>query len=141
MDIFDKPPYIKVETPDRSKVWDWNKTQGYEFAGDFNPRRDINCRRVSIENSGDNPVLGAVVLYNIGPTPPVQFALGAKEVRYFGINPPDEEPQYLWLLDVQSKKPVSTPCILATNGQQFVIREGLNKWWVQKFHKATFRTK
>ena len=141
MDIFDKPPYIKQIVNDRNKVWDWNKAQGYEFAGDFFPRRDINCRRISIENSGTNPIKCAVMLYQFGPIPPVQLTLDGGEVRYFGINPPDEESQFLWLLDIQSEKPVATPYILANNGQQFVIREGINKWWVQKFHKATFRTK
>lgn len=126
--------------PNHSLVRNWNQSQGVTHPTDLSYQiiRDYGLRYVSIQNSSTRPIGVAVMSYMSGPVPPILFTLAAGEIRPLGINSHGGPPQYLWLLDVQTQQPVGTPTILASDGQDFVLRDGVNKWWVQKFKRASY---
>lgn len=132
------PPYHRIISKNRNIVKDFNMLQGFESAMDYIPRRDINCRYCSIENASLNPIACAITLYEVGPIPPPAFYLKGGEVKAVGLNPPDEEAQFLWLMDWRNKKPVSDPQILNVQANQVIIREGDNMWTVNLYRQATF---
>jgi hypothetical protein len=123
-------------------VRDWEKLQGYTDVSDeiIQIRRDLNSRHVSIENSGQRPVSIAIAsYYDCPPTPNINFTLQAGEVKNIGVNTMDGPIQYIHMLDPVTKKHVGSPYPLHHNIQSFVLRDGLNKWFVQGFQTAGFK--
>jgi hypothetical protein len=121
-------------------VRDWNKLQGFSSATDEHImiRRDINVRHVSIENSSERPVGVAITTYMGGPLPPRQFILQGGEVKDIGINSIGQAMQYIHLLDLETKLHVGMPQPLRTDCQSFVLRDGLNGWFIHNFKKSCF---
>lgn len=123
-------------------VRDWEKLQGYTDISDeyIQTRRDLNSRCVSIQNSAYRPIAVAIATYyDTPPIPNINFYLAPGQIRNVGINTPDGPLQYIHLLDPVTKKPVCWPSPLANDAQQFVIRDGLNSWYVQHFKIAGFK--
>lgn len=121
---------------------DWNQSQGFSNPADETVmiRRDLDIRKVSVENSSpDNPMGMAVTTYYQGPLPKIQAILQPGEVKYIGINTIGGPMQFLWMLDVQTKNPVGEPTPFRTDCNQFVLRQGLNKWFVQAFQTSGFK--
>lgn len=121
---------------------DWNKSQGFDNPAEETVciRRDIDVRKVSIENSSpDNPIGCAITTYYEGPTPRRQFLLAPGEVKAVAINSFGSSMQYLWYLDQRSGQPLGTPMAFRTDSNQFVLRQGLNRWFVQAFKSAGFK--
>jgi hypothetical protein len=121
--------------PKHSRVVDYNKIQGTTHPTDLHVQiiRDYNVRHVSIENSSTRPIGIAVTTYVSGPTPPILHSLAPSEIKHLGINSQGGPPQYLWILDLDTKKVVGKPSILRRDANSFVLRDGVNKWWVQFF--------
>lgn len=121
---------------------DWNKAQGFSNPADETVmiRRDIDLRKVSVENSSpDSAVSCAVTPYYEGPLPKPQFRLSPGEIMYIGINTIGGPMQYLWYLDCKSGRPLGTPAPFRTDSNQFVLRAGLNRWFVQAFQSSGFK--
>ena len=126
--------------PNHSIIRNYNQAQGITHPTDLSYQiiRHYGLRYVSIQNSSTRPIGIAITSYISGPTPPILTSLAAGEIRPLGVNSHGGSPQYLWLLDVQTEQPVGAPEILATDGQDFVLRDGVGKWWVQKFKRASY---
>lgn len=127
---------------------DWNKVQGTTGVEDdlWKIRNDINVRHVSIENSSQNRSIGVAIqtyyILSLSEVPKIQFVLRPNEIKDISINSHNEELQYIYLLNPESGKNygkmLGNPSPLQTDGQQFVIRDGLNVVWVQKFKNAGY---
>lgn len=121
--------------PVHNIVRDYNKAQGTTHPTDLSYQiiRDTGLRYVNVQNSSVRGIGCAVTTYSSGPTPPILFTLGPGEIKHLGINSQGGPPQFLWLLDLQTKLPVGENVILKSNSNDFVLRDGLNKWYVQTF--------
>jgi hypothetical protein len=108
------------------------------------PPRDINFRYIAIENSSYREIGCAIsergLEFSVDryPPPEINFILKGREIRHLGINNQGGPDQWLWLIDPVSKKPVGTPRILARHSNSFVLRDGLNKWFITYFKRASF---
>jgi len=121
---------------------DWNMAQGFSNPADETVmiRRDIDIRKVSVENSSpDNPLRCAITTYYEGPLPNTEFTLSPGEVKYVAINTIGGPMQFLWYMDMRSGRPLGTPTPFRTDCNQFVLRQGLNRWFVQSFQTSGFK--
>lgn len=121
-------------------VRDWNKAQGITHPTDLSIQiyRDYNIRHVSVQNSATRPVGIAVTAYASGPIPSILKVMNAGELLELGINSQGQAPQYLWLLDVETGKPLGKPDLFERIANDFVIRAGLNKWYVSHFIRPSY---
>jgi len=126
--------------PKYSRVVDYNKIQGCTHPTDLSYQilRDPNVRLISVQNSGTRPVGIAIMSYLSGPNPPILFSLAGGEIKQLGINSQGGPPQYIHLLDLETKKLVGAPTILRRDANDFVLRDGVNKWWVQPFSHPSY---
>ncbi len=118
--------------PTHNIIRDLNKVQGITHISDLSVqiRRDINTRPISIQNSSNRPIGVAIQSYLSGPTPEILFIMNGGEIKNIAINSKGGPAQVIWLLDVQTGKAVSKPTVLKTVSNAFVLRDGINKWWV-----------
>lgn len=131
----------QLETPKvYNIVRDYNKLQGTTHPSDLSYQilRDYNNRYVTVENSSTRPIGIAITPYPSGPVPPILFVLQGGEIKHLGINTRGGPMQYIWMLDVQTNKLAGEPAPFRTNGNQFVLRDGINKWFVQVYRRASF---
>lgn len=117
--------------------------QGYSHVTDehIQIRRDINIRNVSLENSSQRPIGIAITTFYGGPNdivPKLQFVLAPGEVKALGINSHGSPMQYINPLDPVNGKRVGKPYPFQTDSQQFVLRDGMQNWFVQAFKRATY---
>ena len=126
--------------PDHNIVRDYDKAQGTTHPTDLSYQiiRDYGIRYITIQNSATRPVAFAITPYLSGPTPPILATLAAGEIKHLGINSQGGPPQYIWILDVQTKMPVGAPTCLRRDANDFVLRDGMNKWWVQFFKRPSY---
>lgn len=119
---------------------DYNKLQGVTHPSDTSYQiiRDIGVRRVSVENSSEYPVGVAITTYVSGPTPNTLFTLARGEIKHIAINSQGGPPQFLWILGYETQQPSGAPTPFRTDANQFVLRQGTNKWWVQAFKQPSF---
>lgn len=122
-------------------VRDWNKAQGMTHPSDehIQIRRDIDIRRISVENSSERSISVAIMPYYDGPLPDPQFTLKGGEIKNVGVNLFDGPMQYIHILDPITKKPVGKPYALRHDANSFVLRDGVNMWLVQPFKTYGFR--
>jgi len=131
----------QMETPKNYNiVRDYNKLQGTTHPSDlaYQIIRDYHNRYVTVENSSPRPIGVGITSYCTGPVPPILFTLAGGEIRHLAINTRGGPMQYMWILDLQTKKSVSNSYPFRTDGNQFVLRDGLNKWFVQTFKRASY---
>ncbi len=123
---------------DYSIVRDWNMAQGLSHSSDEIgwSRRDLNLRHVTIENSGLDSIGVAITVYYGSPIPGIQFVLQGGETRDLGINTVDGPIQYIYILDPRTSKLLGTPYPMRHDAQSFVLRDGIQKWYVHAFKKA-----
>ncbi len=121
-------------------VRDFNQVQGTYHPGElaYRPPRDINVRHITLENSSPRHIDVAIVPYLSGPTPPRRFVVRGGEIKHIAINSQGGPDQALWLLDVKTGKSISEPTLLHRHVNSFVLRDGVNKWWVQFFKRPSF---
>ncbi len=124
-----------------SIIRDWNKLQAFTHCSDehIQIRRDINTRRVSIENSSQRPVGVAITTYYGDPLPKIGFILEGGEIKAVGINSIGSPMQFINLLDPVTGLRVGSPTSFRTDCNTFVLRDGENSWWVQAFQTTAFR--
>ena len=122
-------------------VRDYDKAQGTTHPADLSYQiiRDINLRYVTVENSSTRPVGVAIMPYLTGPVPPIKFILEGGEIKHLGINSQGGPDQTIWLLDVNSKQPLGNPTMLHRHVNQFVVRQGLNNYFIQFFVRPSYR--
>ena len=123
-------------------VRDYNVAQGYTHPSDSTHQiiRDINLRYVTVENSSPYTPVGIAIAdsWEIHPIPPINFSLAPGEIRHIGINPFGENMQYIHILDLKTKRHIGQPSEFRTNSNQFVLREGINKWFVDYFRRPSY---
>lgn len=140
---------------------DYNIAQGVSNPADLStrPPRDINLRYVTVENSSPEKPVGIaitdahyrgvpdpnannVLFTPLGPVnfkpPPIKFSLAPGEIRHLGINTIGSPMQFIHILDLSTKAYLGDPCPFRTDANQFVLREGINKWFVQGFHRPSY---
>lgn len=119
-------------------VRDWNKLQGFTNSTDSHIQivRDYHHRKVSVQNSGLRPVGLAITTYYSGPKPELQYVLKPGEDLALAINSYGEQMQFMHLLDPKTKEYVGHPSPFRSKSNMFVLRDGLNQWWVDTFHLA-----
>lgn len=117
---------------------DYSKLQGVTHPADLTHQipRDINSRYITVQNSSTRPIGFAITSYISGPYPSIDKILVGGEIAHLGINSHGNHSQYIWILDPSSGKPVSDPCLIRSNGRDLVLRDGLNKWFVQFFQSS-----
>lgn len=122
-------------------VRDWNKAQGMAHPSDeyIQIRRDIDIRRISVENSSERSVAIAIMPYHQGPIPTPQFTLIGGEIKNVAVNLPDGPQQYIHILDPVTKKVVGHPYVIRHDANSFVLRDGLNMWFIQAFKTYGYR--
>lgn len=123
-------------------VRDWNMAQGFADPSDEISyiKRDIDIRRVTVENSGERAIAIGITAYPpSGPVPKPNFILKGGEIKDLGINTIGGPMQYIWLLDPVNGKVVGNPAPFRTDCNQFVVRDGLNLFWVQAFQSSGFK--
>jgi hypothetical protein len=123
-------------------VRDWDMAQGFGDPSDeiVYIRRDLDIRHISIENSGERLIAIAITTYpQGGPVPKPNFVLRGGGVKHVGVNTIGGPMQYIWMLDPVNGKCVGYPFPLRTDTNQFVLRDGLNLWWVQAFQSSGFK--
>ena len=134
---------VPVQRFGPNSVRDYNIAQGVSHPSDLTVQiiRDYNIRYITVENSSPYTPVGISIVESFDkvPIPPIKFSLAPGEIRHLGVNPPDTGmSQYIHILDLKTGKHVGEPAIIATNANQFVLREGINRWNVQKFKRATY---
>jgi hypothetical protein len=122
-------------------VRSWDKVQGMTHPSDETAqiRRDINVRKISIENSSERNISISLMPYYNGPLPTAQMTLKGGEIKNIAVNVVDGPIQYIHLLDPITRKPVGNPTALRTDSNSFVLRDGINMWFVQAFKTYGFR--
>jgi len=118
----------------------WNEQQGFTHPTDSHVQilRDYNSRYITVQNSATRPIGVAITPYLSGPTPNILFTADAGEIKHLGINSHGGPPQYIWLLDVQTKMPTMPPTLIRSNANDLVLRDGINKWSVQFFRRPSY---
>jgi hypothetical protein len=133
---------VPVNRYNPSIVRDYNIAQGVSNPSDLAPQiiRDINIRYITVENSSTENAIGISIAnsYEMNPMPPIKFSLSPGEIRHIGINPPGEQLQWVHMIDLVTKNHVGDPYALRTDANQFVLRDGINKWWVQAFKRSSY---
>lgn len=122
-------------------VRDYNKSNGYSHCTDSHIQivRDIDLRRVSLENSSVRPIGIAITSYYGDPLPPVGFILAPGEVKAVGINSQGSSMQFINILDPVTGLRVGSPAPFRTDCNTFVLRDGQNAWFTQAFQTTAFR--
>lgn len=121
-------------------VRDYDKAQGTTHPADLSYQiiRDYGLRYVTVQNSSTRPIGIAITTYANGPVPPILFSLVGGEIKHLGVNDHGGPMQFIWMLDLQTKQPVGSPAPMRSNANDFVLRDGLNKWFVHYFRRATY---
>lgn len=124
-----------------SIIRDWNHVQAYTHPSDehIQIRRDINTRRISIENSSQRPVGVAITTYYGDPLPKIGFVLQGGEIKAVGINSIGSPMQFINLLDPVTGLRVGSPTSFRTDCNTFVLRDGTNAWFVAGYQTTAFR--
>lgn len=121
-------------------VRDYNIAQGTSHPSDLIHQiiRDYNIRYVTVENSSTEPI-GVSVSDKADVTPHIKFTLVGGEIKHIGINTMGGPMQFIHIIDLESRKPVGSPYPFRTDANQFVLRHGINKWFVQPFKRGSYR--
>jgi hypothetical protein len=121
---------------------DYNVLQGVTHPSDLTNQiiRDINLRYVTIQNSSPSQFIGIGIAeyFYMNPKPPIKFWLAPGEIRHLGINTFGEPMQYIHMFDSKTKLHVGEPYPFRTNANDFVLRDGINKWFVQGFQRPSY---
>ena len=123
-------------------VRDTCELQGFTHVSDehIQVRRDINSRPISVENSGQRPIGIGITTYYEGILPEILFILAPGEVKGISINSQGSNMQYISPLDPQNGQRVGPATAFRTDCNQFVLRDGLENWFVQCFQRTVFRS-
>jgi len=127
--------------PSYNIVRNWEENQGITNAADLSYQiiRDYNIRHISVQNSSPKRAIGiAITPYSEGPLPPILYVMMPGEIKHLGINSQGGPVQFLWLIDAETKLPIGSTVPLRRDVNEFVIRDGLNKAFVQFFKSPSY---
>lgn len=119
-----------------NKVKNYELLQGVVHPTDHGVRRDLSSKRISVENSGDRPISVRISADFYGDE--MNFTLRGGETKFVAINAVGDGAQYITLHHPITKERLSKPTVLSRESNQFVLRDGINNWFVHKFHMALF---
>jgi len=121
-------------------VRDYSKLQGVHHPADLSNHilRDINVRYITIENSSNRSIGVAITPYRDGPNPKIMFFVVPGEVKHLAVNSRGGPDQFIRCLDPESGLPVSSAKALISNANQFVLRDGVNGWFVETFYRPSY---
>jgi len=126
-----------------NQVRDYNVSQGTTHPSDLTHQilRDYNIRYVTVENSSPNNPVGVAITASksVFQTPPISFSLAPGEIRHIGINSIGSPMQFIHILSLETGKHIGDPFAFRTDSNQFVLRDGINKWHVQPFKRPSYR--
>ena len=124
-----------------NNVLDYNKLQGTNNPTDLSTQilRDTNYRYITLQNSSYRPIGIGITTYYTGTIPSIRFIAEPGITRYLGINSQGEPAQYVWPLDPETGQQVGNPTILSAISNDFVLRDGINGWKMQKFTRPSYR--
>lgn len=120
-------------------VKDFDVLQGYPDFGQIPLRRNIDVKRVLLENNSDVPVLIAIHPYQYGKTPKSQFELKPRMSKNIGVNTAGDYHQFVWLFDHDSHKVIGDPHIIHRQVNNLVINKGLNRWWIKDYRQPSYK--
>jgi hypothetical protein len=72
-------------------------------------------------------------------TPSIDFILQAGEIKHLAINTVGEPTQYLYILNPCTGEVVGSMTALRRDVNQFVLRDGLNGWFTQFYHRVGYK--
>ena len=125
-----------------NQVRDYNIAQGTSHPSDLTHQiiRDYNIRYVTVENSSVEPIGVAITDSQLqNQTPPINFTLAGGEIRHIGINTIGGPMQFIHTIDLSSHRHVADPYPFRTDANQFVLRHGIAKWFIQAFKRSSYR--
>jgi len=126
-----------------NKVSDYNVLQGVSHPSDLTNQivRDINARYITVENSSPTMRVGIAITtsYMTNHVPQISFYLAPGEIRHVGINSPGGQMQAVHVINPETKYWLGDPYALRTDANQFVIRHGINKFFIDPFHRPSYR--
>lgn len=124
-------------------VYDYNKLNGVDHPSQnsWQIRRNIDARAITVENSSTRPVGVAISTGGCCDSfqPKMQFIIEGGEVKFLGINSYGDPLQFIHLLDPTTGKPVGHSCPLSNDSNQYVLRDGLNAWWTQRYKNTGYK--
>lgn len=136
MSLYERPATYNI-------VRDYNISQGVSHPSDLSPQivRNINLRYVTVENSSPFAPISIAITDSerTRQIPPINFSLGPGAVKHIGINQPGEPMQFIHMLSYETGKYLGDPYPFRTDANQFVLRHGINKWFVDAFYRAGYR--
>jgi hypothetical protein len=133
----------------KNTVKDYNVVQGTSHPSDLMvyPHRDYNFRYVTVENSSKDSNIGVCIsesfdLFSrdgseINTNPSFYLSPGGQ--RHLSINSIGERMQYIHLIDTVTSLHVGSPHPFITSANSFVLREGMNGWFVQDYYRPSYR--
>ena len=126
-------------------VREYNKVQGTTHPSDLSGQiiRDINVRYITLQNTLSQKV--AFIIKNSEQLESAEslsgdwFVIEGSQTLHLAINPHGSTAQYLLLADptIQTPKIMSNAIYLRSNANDFVIRGGINRWWVDFFARPS----
>ena len=121
-------------------VRDYNLDQGTTHPSDLSYQilRDYNVRYITVQNSSNRPIGVSITPYISGPTPEIGFILEGGEIKHLGINCHGGPVQYIWMIDIQTLKPVGAPTWLRSDANDFVLRDGVTKCFISFFKRPSY---
>ena len=142
-----------------NRVLDYSVLQGVINPSDLQirPPRNINSRYITVENGSNReigvaietfisrppqllkyspPTIPNPVLSTSATCPPkIQFILKPHEIKHLGVNNSSDE-QFIHVIDPKTLKLVGEPQHIQKMTNQYVLREGMNKWVIERFYRT-----
>ena len=104
-------------------------------------KRDINVRYITVENSSTKNPIGVYLGLSeqTVANPKIDFILQPGQIMHLGVNPMNTVDQFIHLVNPETWKECGPSMVLRHNANQFVLRDGVNMWYVAPFYRAGFR--
>lgn len=107
-------------------VKDYTLLEGTTDFGTISLRRNIDTRRVRLDNSTPYTLAIAIETYRYTPecSPQPIFILEGGSSRTLGVNPSGDNLQFIYVYDYEGGKLINTPHPIHFHNNTFVIRSG-----------------
>ena len=119
-----------------------NTNQGVIHISDLSQQilRDINTRSIGIQNSSIIPIGISITNYFEDKYPPkIMFTMGPRESKHLSINSQGSTDQFIHIFDINTNKYLGPPSIIDRYSNEFVLRQGLNKWFITPYRFPSYR--
>lgn len=129
-----------------NKIYNHFSLQGVSYQSQlkYQPRRVLGTKHISIENSSPTDLAHFAITNNHveeDASALTTITLGPGKSVQLSVNAPGETPQFIHILNKSSKYIGESFCLgpsyaIRSDAQSFVLRHGLNSWFVQPFVKG-----